>query len=215
MTKKDLVKKVAGVGAGLGFGALTFVNGQDYSKIEKGVNAATIAGETPTHVVYHFGFNKDLQRAIKGSRLPHLYLTGDKNSYILVDSDTSGYQLYYSKKNFDESGNGKKTVVLNIKGDEHVNPCEGTGLGSKTNSLVSFYYTPTKGISEQSKPTPTLKELPEGQGNITNITINNDSHDTYNYFYGDTTKRKNNEKRPSELEFRILYEVSKKANPFK
>lgn len=217
--KSKLVRKIANAGVGTGLSLLPIIsNAQDYNKIQKGVNAATIdEKETPAHVVYHFNFNKDLQRAIKNSKKPHLYLTGDKDSYILVDSDTSGYNLYYSKKNFDESGKGKKTVLLTIKGDEHVNPCDNTGLGSKTNSLVSFYYTPTRADLEQPKdtiPEEFPKELPERQpDNIYNVTeIKNITNNTYNY-YGDTAKVKEAQQKLSPLELRAIIDAGKVINP--
>jgi hypothetical protein len=210
MTKKGLVRRIAQSGAIVGLCSLPVIaNCQDYSKIQKGVNAATVK-ETKDYTIYHFNFNKDLQRAIKSSKKPHLYLTGDKNSYILVDPDTSGYSLYYPKKNFDESGNGKKTVVLNIKGDEHLNPCDNKGLGSKTNSLVSFYYTPTKGTLEQpTAPTPKEQSKEESVSNDNRTTIINNITN----IYGDTSKYKKEEQKLSTLELRTLIEGGKTVNP--
>ena len=210
MTKKDIVKKVIGTGAGLALGVLPLVsNAQDYNKLQKGVNAATYEGETPTHYIYHFGFNKDLQKAIKGATNPQIYLTGDKNSYIVVDPDTSGYKLYYFKENFDKSGNSITKPAVTLRGDWHDNPCFPDVPGSKNNALASFFWGPSK-LPKQ--PTEEVRELPETQpGNISYITINKDSHDVYNYFYGDTSK-KTEEPKPSPLEFRILAEGFKNVN---
>ncbi|MCX6750788.1 MAG: hypothetical protein NTZ83_04990 [Candidatus Pacearchaeota archaeon] len=215
MTKKDIAKKVIGIGAGLALDALSVINGQDYPKIQKGVNAPTYEykEDTPTHKVYHFKLNKDLQRAIKSSKKPHLYLTGDPDSYILIDPDTSGYKLHYSKKNFNEFGEGEKQVGLNIKGDEHVNPCDPNGLGSKTNYLVSFYWSPSHGFSEQ--PTePASKETSEKNTFINkynNTTINNNglnAEDVKRIFDSINTKQKD-----SGLELRLLLEGSKSFDP--
>lgn len=223
MTKKDITKKIIGTGVGLALGALSTVNGQDYTEIQKGVNARTVVEETPTHVVFHYGMNKDLQKAIKSSKKPHLYLTGDKNSYMIVDPDTSGFKIYYNQKNFDEGGNGKVPFVVNIKGDEHINPCDENGLGSKTNYLVSFYDIPSRGVSEKPEQPKVVQEVPEqpkeevvskeqpsSNYNITNI--RNITNTTNNY-YGDTTKVKEAQQKLSTLELRALIEGSKNINP--
>jgi len=217
MTKKGLVKKVVGAGAGIGLGLLSLTaNGQDYSKIQKGINAPTYEykEDTPTHKVYHFNFNKDLQRAIKSSKKPHLYPTGDIDSYIVVDPDTSGWKLYYSKKNFNEFGEGEKQIGLNIKGNEHVNPCDPNGLGSKTNYLVSFFWSPAHGFSEQlTQPIPQPTEpTKEPASNSSQTIINKDSHDIYNYIYGDTSKAKEAQQKLSSLELRTLIEGFKTIN---
>jgi hypothetical protein len=214
MTKKGLFRKIAQGGAVAGLSLLpVLAEGQDYSKIQKGVNARTVKGETPTHVIFHYGMNKDLQKAIKSSKKPHLYLTGDKNSYMIVDSDTSGFKIYYNKKNFDEGGNGKVPFVVNIKGDEHINPCDENGLGSKTNYLVSFYDLPSRGVSTQpiSQPTEPSKEP---ASNYNQTIINKDSHDTYinNHFYGDTTRAREAQQKLSSLELRTLIEGFKTIN---
>ncbi|HPD82036.1 MAG TPA: hypothetical protein PK357_02970 [Candidatus Pacearchaeota archaeon] len=215
MAKKNITHKVIGIGAGLALGTFSLVsNAQDYNKIQKGVNTREVLGETPTqsHVIFHYNMSKDLQKAIKSSKKPHLYLTGDKNSYMIVDPDTSGFKIYYSKKNFDENGNGKVPFVVNIKGDEHLNPCDENGLGSKTNYLVSFYDLPSRGVSEKSAE-PAKEPSKEPTQNISQTIINKDSHDVYNYFYGDTTKVKEAQQKLSPLELRLLIEENKTMNP--
>lgn len=217
MTKKRLVNKVAGVLAGTALGLLPLVsNAQDYSKIQKGVNAPTYVGETSTHKIYHFNFNKDLQRAITSSKNPSIYLTGDNYSYVLFDPDTTGYNLYYFKKNLNEFGEGKE-LGLNIKGDKHANPCDNKGLGSKTNYLVSFYWAPqhTKTL-EQPKQIPELpkevKEQPEEkQSKPCNIIIDNTSNVTNNY-YTDTTNKRLEKSKGEGLELRLLTEANKNVN---
>ncbi len=215
MTKKELVNKIAGAGLGITLGLLPLsADAQDYFKIQKGVNAPTYVTETQTHFVYHFGFNQDLQRAIKSSANPSIYLTGDKNSYVVVDSDTTGYKLYYSKQNLNKLGKGEIPVALNIKGDKHMSPCDPNALGSKTNYLSSFFWSPSMSISEKpQEATPAPKEVPEQQpSTVYNVTnINNTTNITTN-FYGDTAKIKKQQSL-SNLEIRALIEGSKTLNP--
>ena len=220
MAKKELVSKIAGAGLGIALGLLPLsANAQDYSKIQKGVNAPTYVTETQTHFVYHFGFNQDLQRAIKSSANPSIYLTGDKNSYVVVDSDTTGYKLYYSKQNFNKLGNGEVPVVLNIKGDKHMSPCDPNALGSKTNYLSSFFWSPSMGLSEKPKQPEVIAEKPKEEvkesqhSTIYNVTnINNTTNTNHNY-YADTTSKKTEKAKGEGLELRLLLEGNKTVNP--
>ncbi len=212
MTNKKLVNKFAGVLVGTALSAIPLSSSaQDYSKIQKGVNAPTYVTETASHVVYHFGFNKDLQRAVKSSSNPSIYLTGDKNSYVLLDSDTTGYNLYYSKKNFNELGEGTKQVGLNVKGDEHMNPCSPKGLGSKTNYLASFFWAPSKSVpvaNEVAKEVEKEKESTEQASTIYNIS--NVKNITNNH-YSDTTNNRPERVREG-LELRLLTDINKTVN---
>lgn len=217
MTKKNITNKVIGIGTGLTFGILPLnSHAQDYNKIQKGVNAPTYVTETPTHVVFHSNFNKDLQRAIKSSSKPSIYLTGDKESYVIFDSDTTGCNLYYSKKNFNEFGEGEKRPLLHIKGDEHMNPCDSDGLGSKTNHLVSYYFK----IYNQALQNPEkLAEPTPKENNEQNSFINNYNNTTINNngISAEELKRifdsLNTKKKDSKLELRLLLDGSKDMNP--
>jgi len=212
MAKKDIANKVIGVGTGLALGLLPLsADAQkiDYSRAQQGVIAPTYVTETPTHVVFHSNFNKDLERAIKSSANPSIYLTGDKNSYIVFDSDTTGCNLYYSKENFNEAGKGDKRPLLHIKGDEHINPCDPNGLGSKTNHLVSYYFKIYEAASE--KPKLELKEQqPVSNYNITNI---QNTTNTTNNYYADTANKKTEKVKGEGLELRLLLEGNKTVNP--
>lgn len=220
MVKKELANNIAGAGLGIALGLLPIsADAQDYSKIQKGVNAPTYVTETQTHVVFHSNFNKDLQRAIKSSAKPSIYLTGDKDSYLVVDPDTTGCKIYYHKKNFNNSGEGNTKPLLHIKGDEHMNPCSPNGLGSKTNYLVSYYFTFYNSASEKplqqnvASDEPKQKsstEQPSSNYNITNI--NNTTNTNYNY-YGDTTDNKGGKTKGEGLELRLLVEGNKTVNP--
>ncbi len=224
MTKKKLVNKVAGALVGTALGLLPLsVDAQDYNSIQKGVNAPTYVTETPTHVVYHFNFNKDLQRAIKSSSNPFIDLKGGKDSYKVLDPDTTGYTLYYSKKNFNEPLIEKRQVALNIRGDEHMSPCDVNGLGSKTNGLVSFFWSPSMGFSEKPEQPEVVQEVnqeipkqkstaeqPASNYNITNI--QNTSNTTNNY-YADTASKKTEKVKGEGLELRLLLEGNKTVNP--
>ncbi|MGY4884741.1 MAG: hypothetical protein ACP5NZ_04150 [Nanobdellota archaeon] len=202
MTKKDITKKVLGIGTGLALGALPMVsNAQDYAKIQKGINAPTYVGENETHVAYHFRFNKDLQKQVNGYKNSQVYITGDKlDSYLVVDPNKTGYTLYYSKKNLNENGEGKKIGVA-VTGKEHIDPCAPNVPGSKTNGLASLFWGPIQ-LLEQPKPTEPTKEPSYNSQTI----INKDSHDTYNYNYGDTAKAKEAQQKLSHLELRTLIE---------
>lgn len=216
MAKKNITNKVIGVGTGLALGVLPFVsNAQDYSKIQKGVNAPTYVTETSSHVVFHSNFNKDLQRAIKSSSNPSIYLTGDKDSYLVVDSDTAGCKIYYHKKNFNNSEEGNTKPLLHIKGDKHMNPCSPNGLGSKTNYLVSYYFKFYNPILEKPKQPEIISEKPNKEVkeqessaiyNITNV------NNTTNY-YADTTSNKTEKIKGEGLEIRLLLEGNKTVNP--
>jgi hypothetical protein len=237
MTKKGLIKKIVGVGAGIGLSLMPIIsnaqiqkavntstfrgeasnisNAQDYSNIQKGVNAATLKDSTKTHFIYEFKFNEDLKRAIKNSQKPHLYTTGVKNSYIKFNRDSSAFELYYPKTSLDESGKGK-TIGLTIRDGSKVGPCDNTGLGSRYSPLPSLFWTPTKAylIEESSKNVPEepLKEKPSKEPCETII-----NSITNNYYYGDTTRNKSDtipkKLEKSGLEFRTLIEGSKRVNP--
>jgi hypothetical protein len=217
MAKKNIANKIIGAGAGLALSALPLVsNAQDYNQIQKGVNASTYVTETPTHAVFHSNFNKDLQKAIKSSKNPSIYLTGDKNSYVIVDPDTSGFKIYYSKNNFDNFGNGKKVVCITVKGDEHMNPCDINGLGSKTNNLASYCWMPSLDFPEKpQKSTSTTKEVQKEQQPSTayNITNINNTTNTTNNYYADTTNKKVKKSEGEGLELRLLVDGNKTVNP--
>jgi hypothetical protein len=222
MTKKGLVNKIAKVGAVAGLSLLPVIsNGQTNESIQRGVNAATFKGETPTHYVYHFNFNKDLQRAIKNSKQPQVYITGDSfGSYLILDPDNSGYTLHYSKKNVDTSGKGKK-IGLTVREKGKIGVCDTTGLGSEGSFLPSFYWEPTIGVSEQptSQPKePVTKEVPkeptkESVFPGSNYNITNINNTTNNNYYGDTAKVKQEQQKLSSLELRTLIEGGKTLNP--
>ena len=215
--KSNLVKTVAkAVATGLLCALPIISNGQNNSNIQRGVNAGTFERETPLHMVYRFGFNNDLEKAIKKSKQPHLYTT-DPKSYIKFNNDTSAYELYYSKKNFDESGVGKR-IGMTIREKGKIGVCDTTGLGSKGSVLPSFYWKPThkeqatpikEVIPEESKES-VPKEQPSTNYNITNI--KNITNTTNNY-YADTNKVKEKQQNLSNLEIRALIEGNKTVNP--
>jgi hypothetical protein len=211
-TARDVLRQSAKIGTFVG-GLATVPAGvaysQNYSKIQQGVNAPTYEGETSTHNVYHFGFNKDLQGAIKSSK-PQIYLIGDKEgSYLLVDPDTAGVKVMYPKNKMGPNGQGKK-IGLGIKGGKHNNPCDNKGLGSKTNYLASFYWAPTDFVPKKQTQPIAKDSNPTNQTTINKNTYNNNNYDidiTYNYNQGDTAKPK---PKKSSLEFRTLVEGSKR-----
>jgi hypothetical protein len=211
--KYKLVKGIvkAGISGGL-FLLPILSNGQDNSSIQRGVNAGIYEKETLTHIVYSFGFNKDLKKAIKNSQEPYLYTT-DPNSYIKFNGDSSAFELYYSKENFDKSGEGK-TIALAIRDGDKIGPCDPKGLGSRYSPLPSFYWKPTKSSLEKKATEEVPEEKPqEKYSTVYNININttnNTTNDiTNNYFLTDTA-RKNAKK--DNIKFRTLIEGTKSLN---
>jgi hypothetical protein len=218
--KNNLVGKVVKAGIIGGLSLLPFVsNGQTNDSIQKGVNAATLKGETKTHFVYEFKFNENLKRAIKNSGSPHLYTTGVKNSYIKFNNDSSAFELYYPKESFDKNGKGK-SIGLTIKDGNKVGPCDSTGLGSKYSPLPSLFWTPDNKVYlvEQNKNVPKepSKEQPNAIYNVNETnTTNNTTNITNNNIYGDTSripKTKEAQQKLSPLEIRTLIESSKEVN---
>jgi len=222
--KSKLIEGIAKAGIKVGIiGGLYMLpaslNGQDNYAIQKGVNAGNYESEreTPTHFVYKFKFNEDLKKAIRDSKEPQLYTT-DSNSYIKFNSDTSAFELYYFKKNFDESGVGK-SIGLTVREKGKVGVCDTTGLGSKGSFLPSFFWKPANLNSEQ--PEKVIIEqigdtIPKGlsQAKPTinyDIDINNTTNNITNNYYNllDTLR---NKPKLSDLEFRILVEGNKALN---
>ncbi len=215
MTKKDITNKVIGAGIGLALGALPIVSDaqtiKEQQSLQRGVNAPTYAGETPTHILYHFDFNKDLERAIKTSEKPEVYVDKShrKDSYLVLDSDTSGYTLYYNKNNFDESGKGRD-IILTVRELGKVGVCPKGKLGSNESSLPSFKITPTLSFIGKSEE-PSKEPSNQPVSNYNQTIINKDSHDIYNYIYGDTSKEK--QRSLSTLELRAIIDANKVVNP--
>ena len=211
--KSKVMRKVGKAVATAGLCLLPLLSsGQSSTSIQRGVNAGTFVRETPLHMVYRFGFNEDLKKAIKKSKEPHLYTT-DPNSYIRFNNDTSAFELFYSKKNFNEKGEGK-SIGLTIREKGKVGVCDPKGLGSRGSVLPSFYWVPSHAYLEEKveteKPREVVKEQPSNNYNITNI--NNTTNTNYNY-YGDTTKNKLEKTRGEGLELRLLIEGNKTINP--
>lgn len=121
--KSKVMRKVGKAVATAGLCLLPLLSsGQSSTSIQRGVNAGTFVRETPLHMVYRFGFNEDLKKAIKKSKEPHFYTT-DPNSYIRFNNDTSAFELFYSKKNFNEKGEGK-SIGLTIREKGKVGVCD-------------------------------------------------------------------------------------------
>lgn len=146
----------------------------DPIKSQRGLDLPRIKDTLDNFYVYEFDFNYDLKKAINLAKKPKLY-TNDPRTHIGFNSDTTSAILYYPKKNFDETGNGK-TIAISIRDEENIKVSDPKGLGNINNHLPSIYWAPNHLFEKKEKKTEEQKTSKEPINNVyveNKIFINN------------------------------------------
>jgi len=175
----------------------------DSVKIQRGLQAGQYKGETKTHFLYEFGFNKDLKQAVHNADKPVLYTT-DPKSHLNFNQDSSAVVLQYHKSNFDENGTGK-AIGLTLKDKDKISVCYKAGLGSKTNLLPSIYWKPTNLFGKESKEVS--KNTPKNT--LKNTTIIYNSTKITNNYNLTVNEAQDSTKKVKESKLKLLVEGNK------
>ncbi len=181
--------------------------------IQRGVSKPTLKDSTDTYYIFEFRFNENLEEALKNTKKPKLFLTGDaaKESYIKFNKDTTAAELYYPKKYFNEQGIGENIGISWIHEGASIDLCNPNIPGTKTNPLSSFYWNPSRASYKQSisqKPKE-LEKSSEGKLEkecYEKITIIDNSI-TNNYYKQDTAKTKQDTAPISEPEKKLNFNI--------
>ena len=151
--------------------------------LQRGLQAPGYKGEDPskTHFIFKLPFSQDLERAIKNSEKPEVYLITKngksvKDSFIKFNQDSSSLELYYSKNGFNEGGESE-VIGVGIKERGKKSVCDSTGLGSKVNYLPFSYIKLKKPTLLKEESPDTIKQTINNYYyidlDIENKTINN------------------------------------------
>ena len=220
MTNKRLVNKIAKVGVGAAMCLMPILsNGQ---KVKEDINWTK---QNAPYEKYTLSI-RSIHPLVELSK----YQTYAKQSYLPYGNLNLPYKYNYTIPQDSIKGDVSKYLkLIDVCPDctkqkkpvpvKKKTPVKKPTTPAKTIPAKKPIDTPTKDtptkptVSVVPQETPKKQENEEPVSNYSQTIINKDSHDTYNYFYGDTTKVKQEQQKLSTLELRVLIEGSKNINP--